>query len=101
MLLINCEVSPSLTWSSTKQSKNIWWNCWRKIYSFQNLEEKVNPNNLRYIYKTEGRIPKSFSYYQNLIVFFIKLGDGTVKPREILKNQIDFKSDLSKIKKKI
>ena len=49
--------------------------------------------------KTEGRSSKDFSNYQNLIDLFINLRDGNVNPREVLKNQINFKPDLGKIKK--
>ena len=51
-----------------------------------------------YKYKTEGRSLKDFSDYQNPIDLFIDLRDGNVNPREVLKNQIDFKSDLGEIK---
>ena len=50
-----------------------------------------------YKYKTEGRSLKVFSNYQNPIALFRKLSN--VNPRKILKIQIDFKSDLGKIKK--
>ena len=50
-----------------------------------------------YKYKTEGRSLKVFSNYQNPISLFRKLSN--VNPRKILKIQIDFKSDLGKIKK--
>ena len=50
-------------------------------------------------YKTEWRSPKDFSNYQILIDLFINLRDANVNPREVLKNQIDFKSDLGEIKK--
>ena len=55
------------------------------------------------IYKcnTEGRSPKDFSGYQNRIDFVINLRDDNVNPREVLKNQIDFKLDLGEIKKKV
>ena len=36
-----------------------------KSYEFHNLKEKINPNNLIYKYKTEGR--SHFSRYQNQI----------------------------------
>ena len=54
---------------------------------------------MKYKYKTEVRSSKDFSNYQNLIDLFINLRDGNVNPREVLKNQINFKSDLNKIKK--
>ena len=44
-------------------------------------------------YKTEWRNPK------DSIDLFINLRDANVNPREVLKNQIDFKSDLGEIKK--
>ena len=44
-----------------------------------------------YVYKNEGRSPKDFSDYQNLIDLFIDLRDGKRNPRKVLKNQIDFK----------
>ena len=52
-----------------------------------------------YKYKTEGRSLEDFSNYQNAIDLFINLRDGNVNPREVLKNQINFKSDLGKVKK--
>ena len=70
-----------------------------KYYEFQNLKEKINPNNLIYNYKTEGKISTDFSDYQNLIDIFINLSDSNVNPREVIKNQIDFKSDIDEIKK--
>ena len=53
-----------------------------------------------YNYKTEGRIPKHFKNYQNLIEFFKNLRDDNVHPQEVLKNQINFKSDLGKRRKR-
>ena len=36
---------------------------------------------------------------KNLIKLFEHLRDGNVNPREVFKNQVNFKSDLRKIKK--
>ena len=47
---------------------------------FGNLEKRINPNNLSYSYR---------------------LRDGNINPKEVLKNQINFKSDLGEIKKKM
>ena len=69
------------------------------FYEFKNLKEKIDPNNLICNYKTEGKILRDFSNYQNPIDIFINLSDGNVNPREVLKNQIDFKSDIDEIKK--
>ena len=38
-----------------------------------------------YTYKTEGRRPKYFSNYQNLIDLFIDLRYGNINPKEVLK----------------
>ena len=62
-----------------------------KSYEFLNLKEKINPNNLIYYYKNEGRRSKNFSGYQNSIDLLINLRDGYVNPREILKNITELK----------
>ena len=49
--------------------------------------------------KTEGRIPKDFRNYQNPAELFKNLKNGNKNHREVLKNQINFKSDLGEIKK--
>ena len=72
-----------------------------KSYQFQDWKEKINLNNFIYKYKTEGRNLKDFRNYQNLIDLFINLRYVNVNLREVLKNQIDFKSDLGEIKKEI
>ena len=50
-----------------------------------------------YKYKTEHRSPKDFRNYQNPIDLFKLKWDGSIDPKEILKNQINFKSDLGEI----
>ena len=45
--------------------------------------------------------PKDFSGYQNTIDLFKNLTDGNINSKEVLKNQINFKSDLGEIKKEI
>ena len=50
-----------------------------------------------YKYKTEQRSPKDFRNYQNPIDLFKLKWDGSIDPKEILKNQINFKSDLGEI----
>ena len=52
-----------------------------------------------YKYKTAGRGPKDFNVYQNLTDLFKNLRDGNINPKKVLKNQINFKSDLGEIKK--
>ena len=58
----------------------------KKSFKFQNLKEKINPNNLIYKFKTEGISPKDFSKYQNLIDLCINLRDGNINLREVSKN---------------
>ena len=41
---------------------------------------------------------KDFSNYQNLIDLFKDLRDGNINPKEVVKNQINFKSDVGEIK---
>ena len=67
---------------------------------FQNLKGKINPNNLIYKYKAEEISPTDFSNYQNPIDFFINLRDGNINPKQVLKDQINFKSDIGKKKEK-
>ena len=54
-----------------------------------------------YKYKVEGRSSKDFRNYKNLIELFKDLRDGNLNLKEVLKDQIKFKSDLRKIKKEI
>ena len=56
-----------------------------------NLEKKINPNNLINKYKTEGRSLKDLRNYQNPRNLFKDLRDGNVNPKEVLRNQINFK----------
>ena len=63
------------------------------------LEKIINPNNLIYKYKTEGISPKDFRNYQETIKLFKYLKEGKLNPKEVLKDQINFKSGLDKIKK--
>ena len=53
-----------------------------------------------YEFKTEERILKDFSNYQDLIDLFINLRDANVRSREVSKNQNEFESDLDEIKKR-
>ena len=66
---------------------------------FKDLEKRINPINLIYKYKTQGISPKDFRNYQNPIGLFKELRDGNINPNEVLKDQINFKSDLGEIKK--
>ena len=68
-----------------------------KPSEFLNLEKRINPNNLIYKYKTEGRSPKDLRNYQNPITLFKNLRNDYVNPKEVLKNQINSKSDLGEM----
>ena len=54
-------------------------------------------------YKLEGISPNNFSNYQNQIDLFIDLRNiiSNINPKEVLKDQINFSSDLDEIKKEI
>ena len=70
------------------------------------MEKRINPDNLVYKHKTEGISPKDFINYQNLIELFKSLREGNISIKrkevykDVLKDQIDFKSDLGEIKKR-
>ena len=49
------------------------------------IEKIINPDNLIYYYKTEGRTTKDFRNYQHLIDLFKNLRDGNVNPKEVTK----------------
>ena len=64
-----------------------------------NLEKKINPDNLIYKHKTEGISPKDFRNYQDPIKLFEDLRDDNINPEKVLKDQINFKSDLGETRK--
>ena len=66
---------------------------------FKDLEKRISPDNLIYSYKNERIIPKDFRNYQNPIELFKDLRNVNISPNEVLKDQINFKSYLSEIKK--
>ena len=63
-------------------------------YEFHDLNNSIYANNLICEYKPERRSSKHFRHYQNLIELFRSLRNGDVNPKEILKNQMNFKSYL-------
>ena len=79
--------------------KNIFNDHVEKRYSaFTDLEKRINPDNLIYKYKNEEISPKNF---RNLIELFKDLREVTINPNEVLKDQINFKSNLGEIKREI
>ena len=61
-----------------------------------NLEKRISPDNLIYTYKPEGISLKGFRNYQDSIKLFKDLRDDNINPKELLKDQINFKSDQAK-----
>ena len=50
--------------------------------------------------RLKEKILKGFSNYQNPIELLKDLRDGNINPKEVLKDQINYKSDLGGIRKK-
>ena len=65
---------------------------------FSDIKDKIDPRNLVYIFKTVENELKDFLNYQMPLKLFEDLRDGHINPKELLKNQARFKSDLSEIK---
>ena len=65
---------------------------------FSDIKDKIDPRNLVYIFKTVENELKDFLNYQMPLKLFEDLRDGHINPKELLKNQASFKSDLSEIK---
>ena len=61
-------------------------------------KKRINPDNLIYKYKIEGISPKDFRNYQNPTKLLKDLIDVNVDPKEVLKDQINFKSNLGEVK---
>ena len=71
-----------------------------KSYEFQNLKEKINPNNLIYKYKTVGRSPKDLSDFIDLcfynFIFYLYLYKKIRRPNFFwFKRKINFFRDYS------
>ena len=61
-------------------------------------KKRINPDNLIYKQKIEGISPKDFRNYQNPTKLLKDLIDVNVDPKEVLKDQINFKSNLGEVK---
>ena len=59
-----------------------------KAFEFNNLNDKINSNELTYQFKTEGRSLKDSRDYQNPTELFKNLKDGNVNSKEVLKSEI-------------
>ena len=69
------------------------------LLHLQIQKKRTNPDNLIYQYKNEVQRPKDFRNYQNTIELEKYVRDGNINPNEVLKDQINFKSDVGVIKK--
>ena len=69
-----------------------------RALQFSDIKDKIDSNNLVYVFKTGENEQKDFENYQMPLKLFEDLRDGEINPKEILKNQAMFKSDLSEIK---
>ena len=61
-------------------------------------KKKINPDNLICKYKTEKISSREFRDYQNPLKLSKDLTNGNINPKEVLKDQTNFESDLGKIK---
>ena len=98
-LLLRMLISTEIVYHAKK--KNIYELAQEGPYEFKNLEKRINPDNLIYNYKTKIISLKDFRNYQNPIELFKDLRDDNINPKEVLKDQINFKSDLCKIEQEI
>ena len=62
------------------------------------FKKRINPDKLIYKYKIEGISPKDFRNYQNPTKLLKDLIDVNVDPKDVLKDQINFKSNLGEVK---
>ena len=62
------------------------------------MKDEIDPNNLVYTLKTDGNESIDFENYQMPLKLFEHLRDGNINPKEVLKNQARFKSDLNEVK---
>ena len=62
-----------------------------RFSEFYNFKKIIDPENLIYQYKSEESSQKDFTNYQKPIDLLQKLRDGIVNPKEVIKNQINFK----------
>ena len=67
-------------------------------FEFANIKDKSDLNNLVYKFSGSENNPIGFTNYQLPWKLFEDLRDGDINPKEVLKNQARFKSDLSAIK---
>ena len=69
-----------------------------RAFELSYKKDKIDPNNLVYTFKTDGNEAKDFGNYQTPLKLLEDLRDGNINPKEVLKNQARFQSDLSEIK---
>ena len=75
-ILISTEIAQDLKKNISKELVE------EKSSELKDLEERINPDNMIYKYKTEVKSPKYFRNYQNLIELTKNLRDDNVTLRE-------------------
>ena len=62
-----------------------------RALEFSDIKDKIDPNNLVYVYSTGKSNSEGFGNYQIPMKLFEDLRDGEIDPKEILKNQARLK----------
>ena len=65
---------------------------------FSDIKDKIDPNNLVDTFKTDENEPKDFRNFQMSLKVFEDLRDVEINPKEVLKYQASFESDLRETK---
>ena len=69
-----------------------------RALDLSDIKDKIDSNNLVYLYSTGKNNTKDFGNYQMSMKLFEDLKDSKIDRREVLKNQSRLKSDLSETK---
>ena len=69
-----------------------------RALDLSNIKDKIDSNNLVYLYSTGKNNTKDFGNYQMSMKLFEDLKDSKIDRREVLKNQSRLKSDLRETK---
>ena len=95
MILILTEVGCHLINKKKKRIKEL---VRERALDLSDIKDKIDSNNLVYLYSTGKNNTKDFGNYQMSMKLFEDLKDSKIDRREVLKNQSRLKSDLSETK---
>ena len=95
MILILTEVVCHLINKKKKRIKEL---VRERALDLSDIKDKIDSNNLVYLYSTGKNNPKDFGNYQMSMKLFEDLKDSKIDRREVLKNQSRLKSDLRETK---